>query len=157
MRPSFPGLLQPRLDGEPACALAFDNANSSVVGASYGAISLTSLPIDDGFTLAANVLTCYVEGVYRLKLLVSASISAGGVGYIAYRINGGTEVALIVFAEDTSQFIVPHSIETLVKLGAGDTIELRAKGNAGGETITTYAGSGLNSTQLSLEQVSTYQ
>lgn len=138
----------------PAIALALGNSNDGVNGVAWTTITLGTLSVGDGFTLASNTLTCLVPGVYELSVLISGNVSVGVLARVGFRVSGGTDQPFGIIDNTTIRVLV---FKTFVKLGAGDTLEVRIRGDGAGDTIQTYSGTLGNGARVWLEQVSNFQ
>jgi hypothetical protein len=138
----------------PALALALGNNNDGVAGVAWTTVTLGTLSVGDGFTLASNALTCLVPGVYEFSVLISGNVSVGAYARVGFRVSGGTDQPFGYIDNTTVRAL---AFKTFVKLGAGDTLELRIRGDTAGDSIQTYGLSLGNGTRVTLEQISTFQ
>lgn len=155
MRPSLGGL--PRGGSgasNPAIGVATGNTQDNNGSTVYAALTLSTLRTGDGFTLSGNALTCLVPGVYELTALFSAWLASGTHDFfVSYCVNGGTDVLLVYGSNVIEQTFNPRAI---VKLAAGDQVQLRFKCGSAAENVHVEGAKG-NHTQLSLVQLSTFQ
>jgi hypothetical protein len=149
VRSSLAGLkpkgLGPR---DPALAIAYGFTTDTNATTTYAPLTVGTLLAGDGFELSANALTCYVPGIYELTVDLSPHLNAGTLGYIGYQINGGAVIDMAAITNATFQHAL---IQTLVKLGAGDTISVGFRGNGGADSIQVIG------TRVSLVQISSFQ